>query len=324
MRNANAEAFAKLDGRYEVRVLEPSPPAVNAEPWFADDPAARGEVPPQRELVSPVTKGDLLWGDLAAENPELSDWCAARWLGSYRVLPPLPPRLVETREALHRVVEHVLSASRAAENGKIGLRYTFGGFGTPFFGKDRQIRVEGTELIIESGKDQTRASLSSLGEAARFAGTELGEDAETPIEPRDAPLPIDPAAAELIADWFGFVASVLEQLRAEAGPELEASRVQLWPEHFDMAAEFGSETDGERAGFGGSPGDALHPEPYLYVVPWNAELAVGEGWNSVAFTGAELSYAELLSAPDQRQMALSFFFSRMRELTATDSLAAES
>jgi hypothetical protein len=314
MRNARSEAFAKLNGRYEVRVLEPSPPTVDEGPWFADDPAARGLVPPQRELVSPVTKADLLWDDLAANDPVLAEWCAARWLGNYPPLPAVPPTLVQTREELHRLAEHVVSPARAAANGKIGLRYTFCGFGTPFFSKDRQVRVEDMRLVLESGKDQNRAPLGSLAEAAAFVGVELGKDAETPVEPRDEPLQVDPAAAALIADWYGFVTSVLEQLRAEAGPELEASRVQLWPEHFDISAEFGSETDGERAGFGGSPGDALHPEPYLYVVPWDPEKAVGESWNSVGFKGAELSYAELLAAPDQREFALRFFWSRLREL----------
>jgi len=33
------------------------------------------------------------------------------------------------------------------------------------------------------------------------------------------------------------VSWVLEELRAGTGPELDASRVQLWPEHFDLAAD---------------------------------------------------------------------------------------
>ena len=49
MRDPRQEAFDRLGGRYEVRVLEPSPPAVDEEPWFADDPAAPGDVPDGRE-----------------------------------------------------------------------------------------------------------------------------------------------------------------------------------------------------------------------------------------------------------------------------------
>src|SRR5690242_15622728 len=46
--NPRVEAFERLGGRYEVRVLEPSPPAVNSAPWYADDPVARGDVPAGR------------------------------------------------------------------------------------------------------------------------------------------------------------------------------------------------------------------------------------------------------------------------------------
>ena len=67
--NARAEAYERLEGCYETRVLEPSPPAIASGPWFADDPAARGEVPPGRSVVSPVGTGDLRWDDLASTDP---------------------------------------------------------------------------------------------------------------------------------------------------------------------------------------------------------------------------------------------------------------
>jgi hypothetical protein len=106
---------------------------------------------------------------------------------------------------------------------------------------------------------------------------------------------------------------VLEQLRAEALPEWEPSRVQLWPEHFDVAVEIGNEQAELRAALGGSPGDDTHPEPYLYVAPWTAPPE-GELWQAVGFPGAELSYAELLAAPDQRAAALEFFRVRLSAL----------
>jgi hypothetical protein len=143
--NARREAFERLAGRYETRVLEPSPPAVDEPPWFADDPVTRGEVPPGRQVVSPVGTGDLLWEMLAAENQDLAAWCAQRWLAAYKPLPEAPPRLVPTRRALHRLAEQVVSPARRAANGKIGLRFTRGGFGTPFFGADQQVRVQGAE-----------------------------------------------------------------------------------------------------------------------------------------------------------------------------------
>jgi hypothetical protein len=279
------EASERLEGRYEVRVLEPSPPAVSEPPWFADDPVARGEVPTGRPVVSPVGNGDLRWTELSASDAGLADWCAERWLGPWRRLGSLPPDFAATRLALHTLAETVVSPARKQVNGKIGLRYTRGGFGTPFFGEDRQLRVEGTELVI----------------------VERGE------ETRREPLDVD---AGVLGDWYGFAASVLEELRAGAEAQLtDPSRVQLWPEHFDIALELGREDAGARAAYGCSPGDAQHPEPYLYVGPWVATPS-GELWNATAFPGAELSYAALLEAEDQRAAALEFFAVRLAALSA--------
>jgi hypothetical protein len=287
MRNPQAEAYDRVAHRYEARVLEPSPPAVEEPPWFADDPVARGELRAGRPVVSPVSTGDYLWDDLARDNPSLGDWCADRWLGAWRRLEPAPPDLAATRESLHRIAEDVMKPARERANGKFGLRYTHGGFGTPFFGEDEQVRVEGTELVFDSPGGERRQAIDD----------------------------VDPAAVRCVADWYGFAASVLEQLRAEAPAELEPSRVQLWPEHFDMAVELGPESAGRRAGYGCSPGDEGHPEPYVYVVPWEASAATGEGWNAGGFAGAELAYGELLGAEDQRACALDFLRGRLGSLT---------
>jgi hypothetical protein len=307
VRNPRAEASERLEGRYEVRVLEPSPPAVQEGPWFADDPTAPGDVPADRKLVSPVSTGDVTWDALARADADLGAWCADRWLGAWRRLGEAPPSLDVSRVALHRVAEHVLKPAREAANGKIALRYTCGGFGTPFFGDDVQLRVEGVELVAQEGATERREALSTLGEAAAFAGVELADEAE--------PLNFAESAAAFVADWFGFAASVLEQLRAEATAELEPSRVQLWPEHFDMAVELGAESDGVRAGYGLSPGDELHAEPYVYVVPWEGSAAQGQLFGASTFQGAELPYAELLAASDQRAVALDFLRVRLRALT---------
>src|SRR3954465_5298328 len=192
------EAVERLGGRYDVRVLEPSPPAVAEGPWFADDPAARRDAPPGRTLVSPVSSGDLTWDELARDDRDLAAWCADRWLGAWRRLAPLPARVVSCREVLHGYAEGRLKPAREAANGKIGLRYTRGGFGTPFFGAHDQLRVEGAELVrVEGGEEASRESIRGVS--------------------------VEAAAA--LADWYGFMASVLEELRAQAGPELEASRV---------------------------------------------------------------------------------------------------
>ena len=286
MANPRAEAEDKLGGDYEARVLEPSPPAVT-DPPYADDPVHPGEVPEGRELVSPVhNRGDLTWEDIVAEEPELAPWCTERWLGAWKQLEPLPEGFAETRVALHKVAEAVVAPARLPAN-EIALRYTRGGFGTPFFeqdGADCQVRVEHGELVRQRGREETRE-----------------------------PLPgVDLAAASALGDFYGLACSVLEQLRADEA-EGDPSLVQLWPEHFDIAIELGSERDGRRADFGASPGDADHPEPYLYVGPWTAEVS-GELWNATGFKGAELTYVELIAADDHRHAALEFMRERYRAL----------
>ena len=293
-------------------MLEPSPPAVHEEPWFADDPVARGEASGDRPVVSPVTTGDLPWRDLASGDPALSEWCVERWLGPYKQLEPAPPTLAATRVALHVVAERVISPARQRANGKIGLRWTLGGFGTPFFGADAQIRVDGGQLVVQIGAEERRSALSSVHDAAAAVGFDLTGAIEAEA---DAPLQIDVSASRFVGDWFGFATSVLEQLRAEAREEWEPGRVQLWPEHFDVAVEIGNESAEQRAGLGGSPGDESHAEPYLYVTPWIARPS-GDLWQAQSFPGAEMSYAELLAAPDQREAALEFFRVRLAALNA--------
>jgi hypothetical protein len=305
------DALERIGGRYEARVLEPSPPAVNAPPWFADDPVARGDIPEGRLVVSPVGTGDLRWADLAAENEDLADWCADRWLAAYRRLAPVPAKLVVTRVALHRLAEHVISPARRQANGKIALRYTRDGFGTPFFGADVQVRVAGAELILVEDGRERRAPITSLAAAADFIGRDAPPDDDVELD--GAPLEVDPAAAAFLGEWYGFGASVLEDLRFEAGTDAEPSRVQLWPEHFDLAVELGRESRGARAGYGLSPGDELHPAPYAYVAPWVAPTP-GELWQAEAFAGAELPFATLLDVEDQRSVVLSFFADRLAAL----------
>ncbi|HZN89675.1 MAG TPA: hypothetical protein VFB44_11920 [Thermoleophilaceae bacterium] len=294
------EASERLGGR-EVRVLEPSPPAVQEGPWFADDPVAPEGA---SGVVSPVSSGEVLWQDLVDRDPGLAEFCAERWLAAWTRLEPLPPRFASTRASLHRVAEHVMKPARERANGKFGLRYTRGGFGTPFYGGDEQLRVEGAALVYSHGADERRVPLTTLQAAAQLAGVP-GEDDETPLA-------VDAAASAALGSWYGFCCSVLEELRVAAA---DPSRVQLWPEHFDIALEAGAEEAGARAACGGSPGDEEHAEPYLYVAPWSARPE-GERWNATAFPGAELSYAELLAADDQRELALDFFCTRLDDLAA--------
>jgi hypothetical protein len=194
-------------------------------------------------------------------------------------LQPLPATFAATVAALHRVAEEVVAPARKPDN-EIALEATPGGFGTPVFhweGVRRQVRVDGAELVWCVNGDERR-------------------------EPLDG---VDPQAAARLADWYAFGAAILAEIA-----DGTASPVRLWPEHFDIAIEMGV----QRANYGFSPGDEHHPEPYAYVGPWTAEVS-GDLWQATAFRGAELSYAELLAAADQRAAALEFFSVRKEALT---------
>lgn len=143
--------FDRVGQCYDVRVLEPSPPAVQQPPWFACDPVAPEPRLAGLPLLSPVTNGDLTWDQLARAEPELSEWCADGWLGAWRRLPPIADAgaFVTTRESWHALAERVLAPSRRRANGKIGLRYTRGGFGTPFYvGSGLGGRVLGEQVRV--------------------------------------------------------------------------------------------------------------------------------------------------------------------------------
>lgn len=298
--NPRQEAFDRLGGRYEVRVLEPSPPAVS-EPPYVDDQVARGEVPAGRELVSPVSTGDLTWSQLASGNDSLAAWCSERWLAAYPRLHRPPTGFAQTRDALHRLAEHVISPTRQRANGEITLRFTRHGFGTPFFGNDVQLRVERDNLVLHIGEREERGRITSLKDAAEFVGFDL---TRTDAAAKEDQLPVTATGAAYLGDVYGFAFSVLEELRARAGADLEPSLVNLWPEHFDVAVELGSERKGQRAGYGVSPGDEHYADPYVYVSPWAHD----------AFEALPLG--ELLGVEDQRGAALAWLGERLDKLTA--------
>ncbi len=231
-------------------------------------------------------------------------------------LSPLPDRFARTVAGLHRVAEALVAPARKPDN-EIALEAAPGGFGTPEFeyeGARQRVRVEADELVREVDGEQRRAPLGSLAEAGAILADLLPADAELDA----APLAIEADAARALGAFYGFGAEVLAALLAAAGPADEAMPPRLWPEHFDIAIELGSEAAGLRANYGLSPGDENHPEPYLYVGPWTATVA-GELWQARGFSGAELSYAELLGAADRRAAALDFFTTRRDALQASES-----
>jgi hypothetical protein len=196
----------------------------------------------------------------------------------------LPASFAETRDALHAVAEQRVAPARQAVTGRIDLRATAGGFGTPVFDEDREVRVDGAELVIIARGTEQRELLDGVDEhAARWLGR-----------------------------FFAFALHVLTEVARDMPREWAPSAPKIWPEHFDYAIEAGV----TRANLGFSPGDDEHPEPYAYVGPWDP-VEPGPLWNATSFPGAEVSFADLLTAPDPHAAAMGWMRERLDALHAT-------
>ena len=302
------EAAAAAGDGYDVKVLEPSPPAVADPPFWADDPAdptPSGAGP----VVVPHSGGDLTWDELTEARPELAGFAADRWLGARRRLPELPPDYPAALFDFHRLAYSIVAEARYQCNGKFGLRYTRGGFGTPFFGDDMQVRVAGDQLVVQTAAQARATTITTLREAGEFAGVTPGTAAAEHDSPKlgdlDRPLEARADVGQFLGAWFGLATAALEELRFSPGV-VDPERVQLWPGHFDPAIAAGDAGSGRRATYGFSPGDQSHDEPYIYVAPWGDVDRSDPFWNEADFNGASLPFSDLSATPDHYGAAVAF------------------
>lgn len=211
-----------------------------------------------------------------------------------------PDTVPATRDALHRLAEHVLSAARYAVTGRIGLVPAKGGFATPPFGPEPTVlAVDIDNLVVTRAGRQRRTRIRTVAQAAEFAGIKPGAPGRvyrpaTPLE-LDAPLRIDPAAARLLAEWFQLAARALTIFAREI-PEDRPIGIHLWPEHLDLCIT------AARINYGASPGDAAIAEPYLYVNPFPSLSTGGDAFWNAPF-GAVLGIREVISV----KRAVEFF-----------------
>lgn len=182
-----------------------------------------------------------------------------------------------TRQSLHQVAVHVLARRRAEVSGRFGLRASPGGFATPAFGPEPEVvRISGTTLIHEIGGASRLVPLAgaSLQQLADVVGAHLEQDFQAgPESPAlgDAsqPLEIDAGEASRIAEWYAIGWETIDEVAASLGDGVEATTVQLWPEHFDAGSTVSLGPAG-KVNLGFSPGDAWCDEPYVYLGPWEA------------------------------------------------------
>jgi hypothetical protein len=206
--------------------------------------------------------------------------------------------LVETRQSLHRVAEHVLSAALKTATGRISLEQAPGGFRTPSLPDGRVVAVDGTEIVVHRREGVRRATFTTVAAAAELAGIPPGfpwtkHPPATPLEPA-ARLTVDAAAADVLAGWFALGADALGRFAAEI-PEDEPGEACIYPEHFDLgmvAAE---------VNYGASPGDEGIDIPYVYVGPHEGRPGDDPFWN--APFGAMRTIHDIASPAD----AVAFF-----------------
>ena len=306
--NPAAEAAAAAGDGYDVRVLEPSPPAVADPPFWADDPADPGP-PGANPVVAPHRGGDLSWDELIATRPGLAGFAADRWLGARQGLGDLPPDYPRALFDFHRLAYSVVAEARYRCNGKFGLRYVRGGFGTPFFGDDVQVRVTGDRLVVQQAGQVRVSPITTLRAAGEFVGvapsTTAAEHDSPELGDIDRLLDARAAVGDFLGAWFGLATAALEELRFSPGV-VDPERVQLWPGHFDPAIAAGDAGSGRRATFGFSPGDHAHDEPYIYVAAWDDVDRSDPFWNEENFAGASLSYRALAGLEDPCNAAIMF------------------
>ena len=237
---------------------------------------------------------------------------------------PLPiedlDSFVSTRDALHRVAEHVLAKVRYLDDGKIRLTAFPGGFSTPVLTGRTRVRVDGADLVVDTDERSARIGLTTIGDAAAYLDIEPGLPGElypaaTEVGP-DQPLALDRDAAETLAAWYAFTAEVLDLFAGEIA-DANPSELILWPEHFDQAFYTQDADESRRANYGASPGDRSHPEPYLYVGPWGTP-AINPFWNAATFNGAVLPLAQVIDESDPTEVALRFLRIGRRVLAPTD------
>ncbi len=202
----------------------------------------------------------------------------------------------QTREAWHRIAEHVLAAAQYADTGQIRLRSVAGGFGTtrPVRG-GRRLNVVGTRLVVSDDRGTRTAPLTTVAAAADFVGITPGMPASvyppaTPLAPNE-PLHLDAASARLLADWYQLADTALRRLAVATG---RTQQPILWPEHFDIGITV------DAVNFGASPGDGLVPQPYAYVSPhsgppnrdafWNAPFGAARTADRIPSADAALAF----------------------------------
>jgi hypothetical protein len=192
---------------------------------------------------------------------------------------PTSATLVATRLQLHGIAECLFAGPEYRAAGEIALQVTSGGFGTT---AGPELRLDGLELVAGDRRVPAAGSLGDLADrlGVVFGAPAIGYPDGSGAQPDDV-VDLDPAATQLILDWYALSDAALRMLDPHQQPI-------LWPEHFDVAILLDDRS------YGSSPGDDFYPDPYAYV---SARDHGGEPFWNGPF-GALRDAGEFASAPD--------------------------
>lgn len=241
---------------------------------------------------------------------------------------PLPGDWAAQRALAQRIATHVLGQARFRHDALFDLVAVPGGFGTPPVGPERErIRLVGGSLFVERVVGSDVRALTATTDVVTVAGNTIaglcaaiGFDpdpdfwvgGDTPdLGDTDEPLQLGASTATVLGDWFLLGQRAIDEAVASI-PDAAASVGRLWPEHFDFGIDLDARP-GVRCNLGASPGDAFHPEPYLYVGPWGDERPGPPEYWTAPF-GATLTFAELDIAESAIGRATEFFLHGLAHL----------
>ena len=192
-------------------MLEPSPPAVSAPPWFADDPAARGIRPgrPPDRLARADRRRPVGRAVLRRRH--------ARRLVRRALARRLPPPRGAARRATPRPATRCTSSPSASSRRPAHAPTARSACATPAAASERRSSAMASRCASRAPSSCASARAAPASSARRSTSTR-------------------PSVAAL-ADVYGFATNVLETLRAELPESAQAGRVQLWPEHFDVGLD---------------------------------------------------------------------------------------
>ena len=261
-RHPRSEAEERLGGDYGARVLEPSPPAIDEEPWFADDPVNSRFRPRWcRRCQTGISLGGACRHQLpAGAGPPTGRWYPRR----FQLCP-----MGSSRRGTHCTKWRSTSSPRC-----VRLPTARSGCGSPWGVRDALLRrrpaVEGRRAVPR--RPAWHGGNRRAAHHHRRRPPPSGCRGELSIE--GPPRWDDSRGLGCRAGARGFLCLVVRNRHqgARGPPDSET------PNSSHRGCRSGPSTStppwrsGRRkraAAFGGSPGDEDHPEPYVYVSPWS-------------------------------------------------------